>query len=349
MSIYLLQHRGLILKRGTVPSKFPAMVTATLTFAPEDAFGVHTVGVRTTAPKNRPAKVIWNANEGTVQWEIELIDKVNTTFNRGNFKASLDGNNLILTFNTPSLDHTSEIVASANHFLPALLTFNLKVFVWITKFEVNIGEANFNFEIPRYNASITVATKEHNTNQILTTLNEWLGVDKQYSIILSALYYYRHAKRLANIEPNRESMVAEVLLNLTKAVEIIFSSNRELLRARARKWGFSDNFIEKRIIPLFLIRNKLDIAHVTTSPLDIDQRQVIINFTRAALLAVHELIERISKLVKEKEIKLQPPSQHVKADKKKLLQTITHYLNVDTEDLGSNMKSEYCNSNSPIQ
>ncbi|MGB2863194.1 MAG: hypothetical protein WBC05_07690 [Sedimentisphaerales bacterium] len=314
-------------------SKFPAMVTATLTFAPEDAFGVHTVGVRTTAPKDRPAGVVWNANEGTVQWEVELIDRVNMTFNRGNFKASLDGNNLILTFNTPSLDHTSDIIASANHFLPALLTFHLKVFVWITKFEVNIGEANFNFEIPRYNASITVATKEYNTNQIITTLDEWLGADKQYLRILLALYYYRHAKRLANMEPNRESMVAEVLLNLTKAVEIIFSSNRECLRDRARKWGFSEIFIEKRIIPLFLIRNELDIAHVTTSPLDIDQRQVIINFTSAAILTVHELIERLSKLVKEKEIKLQPPSPHVEADKKKLLQTIAQYLNLAPEDL----------------
>lgn len=332
MSIYLLQHRGLVLKKGTVPSKFPAMVTATLTFAPEDAFGVHAVGVRTTAPKDRPANFTWNANEGSVQWEVELIDRVNTIFNRGNFKASLDGNNLILNFNTPSLDNTSDVVASANHFLPVLLTFHLKVFVWITKFEVNIGEANFNFEIPRYNASITVATKEHNTNQILTTLDEWLGSDKLDLRILSALYYYRHAKRLVNMEPNRESMVAEVLLNLTKAVEIIFSNNRKRLRTRARKWGFSEVFIEKRIIPLLLIRNELDIAHVTTSPLDIDQRQVIINFTRAAFMAVHELIERIFKLAKDKEIKLQPTSQHVESDKKKLLQNIAHYLNVAPKD-----------------
>lgn len=332
MSIYLLQHRGLVLKKGTVPSKFPAMVTATLTFAPEDAFGVHAVGVRTTAPKDRPANFTWNANEGSVQWEVELIDRVNTIFNRGNFKASLDGNNLILNFNTPSLDNTSDVVASANHFLPVLLTFHLKVFVWITKFEVNIGEANFNFEIPRYNASITVATKEHNTNQILTTLDEWLGSDKLDLRILSALYYYRHAKRLVNMEPNRESMVAEVLLNLTKAVEIIFSNNRKRLRTRARKWGFSEVFIEKRIIPLLLIRNELDIAHVTTSPLDIDQRQVIINFTRAAFMAVHELIERIFKLAKDKEIKLQPTSQHVESDKKNLLQNIAHYLNVAPKD-----------------
>ena len=134
------------------------------------------------------------------------------------------------------------------------------------------------------------------------------------------------------MEPNRESMVAEVLLNLTKAVEIIFSNNRKRLRTRARKWGFSEVFIEKRIIPLLLIRNELDIAHVTTSPLDIDQRQVIINFTRAAFMAVHELIERIFKLAKDKEIKLQPTSQHVESDKKKLLQNIAHYLNVAPKD-----------------
>ena len=340
MSIYLLQHRGLVLKSGAVPSKFPAMVTATMTFAPEDAFGVHTVGVRSTAPKDRPARFIWNANEGTAQWQVEFIDRVNATFNRENFKASLDGNKLVLTFNTPSLDHAGEVVTSANQFLPALLSFHLKVFVWIKKFEVKIEEANFNFEIPQSRFGITIATKDHNTNQILTALDEWLGSDKRYFRILSALYYYRHAKRLAIMEPNPESMIAEVLLNLTKAVEIIFSSNREVLRARAREWGFPEVFIEKRIIPLFLIRNELDVAHVTTSPLDLEQRLVIIKFTDAAFLAVSELLKKISKMTRERDIELQTTSQHVEADKKKILQKIARYLNVATEDSDGNMKSE---------
>lgn len=338
MSIHLLQHRRLVLKSGTVPSKFPAMVTATMTFAPEDAFGVHAVGVRSTAPKDRPAHLIWNSNEGTAQWQVELIERVTTTLNRENFKASLDGNKLVLTFNTPSLDHADEIVTSANQFLPALLSFHLSVFVWIRKFEVKIEEANFNFEIPQSRFGITIATKDHNTNQILTALDEWLGADNSYFRILSALYYYRHAKRLAIMQPNPESMIAEVLLNLTKAVEIIFSSNRDVLRDRAQEWGFPRDFIEKRIIPLFLIRNELDVAHVTTSPLDLKQRLVIIRFTDAAFLAVSELIKKLSKLARERNIKLQPTPQHLEEDKKKILQKIASYLNVAPEDSGGKMK-----------
>jgi len=340
MSVYLIQHRGLVLKSGIMPSKFPALVTATITFAPEDAFGVQTVGVRSTAPKDRPAGFLWNANEGTSQWQVDFIEKVNATFKQGNFEVSLDGNKLFIVFDTPSLDHAGQVVASANQFLPALLSFHLRVFVWIKKFEVEIGDTTFNFEIPRSAFGITIATKDHNQKQILTALDEWLGADERYFRILSALYYYRHAKRLAIMEPNPESMVGEVILNLTKAVEIIFSNNREALRATAKEWGFHEVFIEERIIPLLLIRNELDVAHVTTSPLNPEQRQVITKFTHAALVAVHKLLERISMLARGGKIEIEPTSARMDTDKEKLLDNIRRYLNPHSIGRGDNSKPE---------
>jgi hypothetical protein len=40
-----------------------------------------------------------------------------------------------------------------------------------------------------------------------------------------AIYYYRHAKRLAALEPHRQSMAADVILNLAEIIERFASSN----------------------------------------------------------------------------------------------------------------------------
>ena len=347
MSIYLLQHRALQLKSGRAPTKFPAAATASITFGPEDAFGVQTSGARSTAPKARPAGLLWNANEGTFEWNVELIDRINTSFERENFKASINGNNLVLDFNAHSLEHAHQVIASANQFLPALLSFRLRVFVWVKKFELEIGDARFNFEIPRSFSHITIATMDRNTDQILSALDEWLAADDRYFRILSALYYYRHAERLSVMEPNRESMLAEVILNLGKAAEVLFSTNRETVRATAKEWGFDELFMERRIIPLLLIRNELDVAHVTTAPLHPEQREIITRFTHAALLAVHKLLERILMLAREGNIDIQPASARMGADKEKLLQNIRRYLDPPSIDEGHNKSELSKRSRSP--
>ena len=125
MSLYLLQHRTLKLKNGELPSSFPAPVTATIAFGPEDAFGIQYTDLRSTTQRARPARVIWNANEGISYWEAEYIEKVEATFTRNSFVAQLEGNQLTLNFNAESLEEAGQVVASANQFLPALLSIFL--------------------------------------------------------------------------------------------------------------------------------------------------------------------------------------------------------------------------------
>ena len=60
-------------------------------------------------------------------------------------------------------------------------------------------------------------------------------------------------------------------INLTKAIEVIFTAKRDVIRGKAKEWGIDSDFIEKRIISLFLIRNELDVAHVATAPLRSEQ------------------------------------------------------------------------------
>ncbi|MBE9569247.1 MAG: hypothetical protein IMF11_01355, partial [Proteobacteria bacterium] len=153
----------------------------------------------------------------------------------------------------------------------------------------------------------------------------WVRADDRYRRVIAAFYYYRQAERLAALEPDRQAMVAEVVLNLTKALEIIFSSDRDQLRFRASRWGFDTNLVEEKIIPLFLLRNQMDVAHVATGPLTPDQKQVVLNFTDIAFSHVHDVLKRVAELVRSGEIELDPISRSLDKDKEELIQTLKKY------------------------
>jgi len=120
-------------------------------------------------------------------------------------------------------------------------------------------------------------------------------------------------------------MIAEVLLNLTKAIEVIFTAKRDVIRGKAKEWGIDSDFIEKRIISLFLIRNELDVAHVATAPLRSEQQQSLLNFTDRALSHVYELLSKVAELERSGRIKLDAVTPTLNKDKEKLLSAISKY------------------------
>lgn len=219
----------------------------------------------------------------------------------------------------------SNIILSANHILPAALSFRLRVFVWIKEFTATINGNSSRVETVCHRYNITVATAERNQHESIEAVKEWLSAGKRSPRFLMAMYYYRHAKRLATIEPDRQSMTAEVMLNLTKAIEVILSSKRDVIREKTKEWGIDSDFIEKRIIPLFLIRNELDVAHVTTAPLLSKQQQSLLDFVDRASSHVHEFLSKIFEMEQSGRIELDPVSVSLDKDKEKLLSAISRY------------------------
>jgi hypothetical protein len=327
MGIFLQQDRYLKVIRGKMPSSFPAQTVARITFAPEDAFGVLGDTKRTTVPKGRECAILWDANAGVFSFsEADLIQVVHVDFTGGGVNAKLDGNEMRLTFLAKSLDQANSVVASANRWLPVFLTFHLQTFVWIKRFEVDIAEGTFNFEAVRGVFGITLATTAHNTEKVVESLGNWVTMDESCARILEALSYFRHAQRLMRLDLQRESMMAEVILNLVKALEIVFSSDREQLRQRAAEWGFESDFIEERIIPLLLLRNDLDIAHAAATPLHPDQYEIVSRFADAAMHSVRLVLNRMGELLRQKKVTLEPISKSLSKDKEKLLAAIESYV-----------------------
>ncbi|GAB4234245.1 MAG: hypothetical protein Tsb0032_39810 [Kiloniellaceae bacterium] len=144
--------------------------------------------------------------------------------------------------------------------------------------------------------------------------------------IFSAMYYYRQAIRLESIEPDTQAMASEVILNLTKAIEAAFgTSSRDKIRKWCRDLGFSNAYIETSVIPLFLLRNELDVAHVSISPLSSDERASVVQFMKRATFTVNDILSRVEDLLIRREIALPPTSERLDRKKAKLIKSIQSY------------------------
>jgi hypothetical protein len=324
MAYFLLQNRRLHALDKTQMS-FPAALMAKISFGPEDAFGVPSCRPRTTAKQATPAHLLWNANEGISVWQGDLIEALDAELKMEALSAHWTGNTLELRIGVNSLEEAEQVVGSASQFLPAFLSLRLQVFVWIKEFLVDVAESRFRFETSSHRYGITIATTEHNEDAAIQSVRNWLTQRPESLHIIMAIYYYRQALRLAALEPDRQSMAAEVILNLAKAIEIVFSSNRNRLRSRAREWGLDANFIERWIVPILLIRNELDVAHVASAPLVSTQHQAILDFLARASTQVHTLLVRLIEMSQSGQVTLDPPSAAMDAAKERLLRKIAEY------------------------
>jgi hypothetical protein len=206
------------------------------------------------------------------------------------------------------------------------LTFRTEVYVWIKQFLLDVGGTQLNFGVERMESPFKVESREGMESRIRKALEDWFTVTRGHERLISALHYYRHARRLSELQPDRVALTAEILLNLTKALEILLTSDRETARGWAREWGFTERQIEQWIIPLFLLRSKVDVAHPSWGPLTDQERKVVLSFKGAALERVGIVLTRVFDEVNAGRIQLDPVRGSLDADRRKLLTDIAEYI-----------------------
>ena len=298
-----------------------------MVFAPEDAFGAPGADPRTTTPILRDARALWNRNEGIATIEGEIIDPVRVNLSENGLELSFQGNVLTMYFLTASVEDVDAIGRWVVQMTPPILSIHLEVPVWLKEFKFDVGGKQYSFGVLGGGTHTWFVTSpEHSSAQIERSLRDALNLQEDELRLISAMHYYRHAIRLSRLDPDRESMVAEVILNLTKAIEILASDNRETIRKVSANLGFKSDEIESRIIPLVLIRSRLDVAHVATGPLSVHERAVVRRFSDTAIVVVREFILRAQEGVRTGAIRLRPLSASLEKEKSDLLQRIATYI-----------------------
>lgn len=160
---------------------------------------------------------------------------------------------------------------------------------------------------------------------------DWVSVSEEHLSFsfLSALSYLRQARRLTSIQPCPEPFVSEIVLNLAKAIEILFrGENREALRVRAREWNYDRDEVDQFLIPILILRSSLDVAHPALTQLSPEQRSTVIGFSFEAIRHVEKLLLHVGTSLFAGAIRLEEPSESVEKDKSQLLKRITEYLDL---------------------
>ncbi len=326
MSLHLAQYRSLHLSSGEVPREYPRQVIVTVTLGPEDAFGLN-CKPRTTVRRAEHIDAQFDPGEGSAFLRGDLIDAVDTAIGVGRLDAHFKGNVLTIRYEVDSLDDAENFARAVSHVLPPTLSLHLGTFVWVKDFWLDLGTAKYRFVALEMRPLAVLATRKEQEQRLASALTHFgKVVEDPTGRLVSALCYYRHALRLEALMPCNEEFAAEVLLNLSKAIEIIFSNNRDRLRAQAEQWGFSQQDVERRIVPLLLIRNEMDVAHVATGLLRRKERDTFLDFVGTAVHAVRDVLEKVLGDVESGAVVLKPCGERVKKDKTELLEHIREYM-----------------------
>jgi hypothetical protein len=324
MSLFHFTHRHAKLEDGNVPALYPQNVTLDIRFGPEDAFGV-SCKPRTFARRGSAIDIHWNVNEGVLQFEGDLIDKLDGVREAEYCRISLNGNRLQLTRRVNSVHEAVKFAGSANQCLPGFLSFRFRTYVWIKEFLIRFDGSRLRFGLAEAKINIPAATTEENKQRVWSCLDDWSRTRSKHRRLLGAIYYYRQALRLSQLQLEQIALTPELVLNLTKALEIIFGTNREIARKKAKSLGLTDKEIEKCLIPILLIRSEFDIAHVATGPLSPKERQIVVDFSSRATATIGRILERVAEAGFVGNFEFDRTSPTLDKDKKKLIKALDRY------------------------
>jgi len=286
--------------------QFPAECLIRMFFSPLQPFGMQADGGRTAVFKVA-AQAIFNSNTG-IHWieSKEPLKPLDVTITSPTRHIELKGNRLEITERFDSLRELTDNLETYYYILPILLNVDYADPPIIDRVEGRIGEAHFRWELNGWRMDFATTTQELQ-EQRFADAYDMLGVlsSQQHNRrLVAALHYFHVAVRLSRAGSTPGEFLAEVILNLTKTLEVLFPpgegvGTREGVRIGLRILGYSDEEIERDFIPAMALRNEIDVGHVDLSLFNTEQLKLIHGYTERVEQCFRELLARIVAKVKQ--------------------------------------------------
>ena len=164
----------------------------------------------------------------------------------------------------------------ARYLIPASLSLELCEPVYVDKVTGSCNKRKFELRLSSYGNFMTIIRPGNIEKWINKAFENLETVRFGHSVRLkAALHYYHAARRLIEAGDNVWEFTAEILLNYCKVLEALFGNSRDSIRGQMRLLGYEDAQVESVFIPITLLRNHFDIAHVRLSgPADIENSRI---------------------------------------------------------------------------
>jgi len=276
----------------------PAACVLRFHLAPEQPFGTSATGGRTTV-RAKPATAHLNANTG--QHSIvsaEPLRPLDVTVEAPGRLTTLRGTVLEIRERFASLHDIEDFVVSLYFGLPPLLNVRFSDPPVVARVDGEIGRVPFRWELAEWKMEFLTTTQEEQEQAFVTAWERMgllAGLPRRR--LLAALHYFHVAVRLDRSAGTLGEFMPEMLLNLSKVLEVLFPpgggcKTRDAARVGLTQLGYTDAEVERLFLPAMALRNEIDVGHVSLALLTRRQLSVLHAYTEGAEGAFREMLDR---------------------------------------------------------
>lgn len=332
MSNFWKLRRLLVGDGGWVPVVWPAQIELAYRLRPGDLFGIPGAGTPRSTVTGETKFSIDGETGKLVVLETGTLPpfRFDGTFKDGSL--TIVGNEAVLRATAASEQHLESLMNWASVLLTQFLTVQLGAFIDIESVKGTVAGRQVAALYPAESYSILLASVDTalREERIRSALLGPSVDNPSYSRFVASTRYFHHAIRL--IAPTEVNYVpynayAEVLLNLAKSIEILFSApSRDVLRGRLRQLGYSNDQIESQIVPILLVRNEIDVGHPTSGHATPEEVATLRRFVDRSLQNVAAILQNVWGHICLNQRFLDPLPGYCDADRAKLIARLQAYL-----------------------
>jgi hypothetical protein len=298
MFTYQIRPRVFRHKKGE-ELQLPADCVVSFHFQPLQPFGESHTGGRTVV-KAAPTRVFFSANTGVhyaestpplAPLDVAIEDEIRT--------IRLTGKTLTVSQRIESMQELEQLITSLYFVLPPLLNINFADPPYIERVDGVIGQHGFRWELAEWGMEFHTTDQEKQEAHV-TTAWKRIGLlsEPTRRRLIAGLHYFHQACRLSRASATVGEFLAEVVLNLSKCLEVLFppkgdGRTRDAIRSGLRTLGIADRDIECNFLPAVALRNEIDVGHVELGLFTLQQLKVIHQFTERAEGAFRRMLDQI--------------------------------------------------------
>lgn len=298
--------------QGQAPP-FPVECEIRVHFHPLQPFGLEAGQGRTTV-RAVAARSTFNANNG--QHSIEShqpLSPLNALINDGAGVAHFEGNTFRLVRSFPNGRELASTVEGLYFGLPILLNLGFADPPYVERIDGRIGTVAFRWELAEWHASFhttTQAEQEAHAGTAWVRMGILAHPDRRR--LIAALHYFHAACRLDRASATIGEFLPEVVLNLSKTLEVLFpptdgdGKTRDAVRQGLRAVGLTNDQIERDFIPAMALRNEIDVGHVELGLFKPAELTVIHSFIERAEGAFRDMLGRVMASVEAGTFEIRP-------------------------------------------
>lgn len=292
--------------------QFPAQGEVRFTFLPLQPFGREPGGGRTSVQAVK-AVAHFDACTGTHTIESETPLRPLEVIIEGHARVvRLEGNVLTVIQDFASQKDLSALIQSVYFGLPTLLNVEFADPPLVRVVDGRIGEVAFRWELHSWRLTFRTTTQDRQEESFISS---WQRIEllsnADNTRLFAALHFFHVAVRLQRQGAVVGEFLAEMILNLSKVLEVLFppvgdGNTRDAARRGLVALGFSDVEIEADYIPAMALRNEIDVGHVDLGLYKPEHLTLINGYVDRAEEAFRALFSRLLTKIASGEFTVEP-------------------------------------------